>query len=173
MTAQIANGGYKIKPKIIVNDDPLSLEDAKNSMELQSFQKPNTRLFNNPKNIKIVQEAMFSSTNELFGTSYRSRIDDPKYQFAGKTGTAQVKRISKRERELDLELEQIPYKDRDHALYVAYGPYKNPRYALSIIVEHGGSGSKAAAPMAKKLFKLIIDRDELRDKQSNFENINI
>ena len=74
---------------------------------------------------------------------------------------------------LPLKLEQIPYKDRDHALYVAYGPYKNPRYALSIIVEHGGSGSKAAAPMAKELFKLIIDRDELRDKQSNFENINI
>ncbi|MDC3033898.1 penicillin-binding protein 2 [Candidatus Pelagibacter sp.] len=173
MTAQIANGGYKIKPKIIVNDDPLSLEEAKNSMELQSLQKPNTRLFKNPKNIKIVQEAMFSSTNEQYGTSYRSRIDDPKYQFAGKTGTAQVKRISKRERELDLKLEQIPYKDRDHALYVAYGPYKNPRYALSIIVEHGGSGSKAAAPMAKELFKLIIDRNELRDKQSNFENIKI
>ena len=49
---------------------------------------------------------MFASTNERFGTSYKSRIDDPKYQFAGKTGTAQVKRISKRERELDLELEQ-------------------------------------------------------------------
>jgi len=74
---------------------------------------------------------------------------------------------------LDLELDQIPYKDRDHALFVAYGPYKNPRYALSIIAEHGGSGSKAAAPMAKKLFKLIIDRDTLREKQSNFEEINI
>ena len=116
---------------------------------------------------------MFSSTNEQYGTYYKSRIDDPKYQFAGKTGTAQVKRISMRERELDLKLEQIPYKDRDHALYVAYGPYKNPRYALSIIVEHGGSGSKAAAPMAKELFKLIIDRHDLRDKQTNFENINI
>ena len=116
---------------------------------------------------------MFSSTNEIYGTSYKSRIDDPKYQFAGKTGTSQVKRISKRERELDLKLEQIPYKDRDHALYVAYGPYINPRYALSIIVEHGGSGSKTAAPMAKELFKLIIDRDELRKKQSNFEDINI
>ena len=173
MTAQIANGGYKIKPKIIVNNNPLSLEDAKNSMELQSLQTPHTKLFNDQKNIKIVQEAMFSSTNEQYGTSYKSRIDDPKYQFAGKTGTAQVKRISMRERELDLKLEQIPYKDRDHALYVAYGPYKNPRYALSIIVEHGGSGSKAAAPMAKELFKLIIDRHDLRDKQTNFENINI
>ena len=173
MTAQIANGGYKIKPKILVNNKPLSLEQAKNSMKFDSLHSPNLKLFDDPKNIKIVQEAMFSSTNEIYGTSYKSRIDDPKYQFAGKTGTSQVKRISKRERELDLKLEQIPYKDRDHALYVAYGPYINPRYALSIIVEHGGSGSKTAAPMAKELFKLIIDRDELRKKQSNFEDINI
>ena len=179
MTAQIANGGYAIKPKIIVDNNPISYEDAKQSMESGLFFDVDTKfladkkLFKDKKNIRIVQEAMFSSTNERFGTSYKSRIDDPKYQFAGKTGTAQVKRISKRERELDLELEQIPYKDRDHALYVAYGPYINPRYALSIIVEHGGSGSKAAAPIAKKLFKLIIDRHDLRNKQSNFERITI
>ena len=179
MTAQIANGGYAIKPKIIVDNNPISYEDAKQSMESGLFFDVDTKfladkkLFKDKKNIRIVQEAMFSSTNERFGTSYKSRIDDPKYQFAGKTGTAQVKRISKRERELDLELEQIPYKDRDHALYVAYGPYINPRYALSIIVEHGGSGSKAAAPIAKKLFKLIIDRHDLRNEQSNFERITI
>jgi penicillin-binding protein 2 len=173
MTAQIANGGYSIKPKIIVNNKPLNFVEAKKVMEEQSLINYNSQLFKDPRNIKTIQEAMFSSTNEIMGTSYRSRIDDPKYQFAGKTGTAQVKRISKRERELDLKLEQIPYNDRDHALYIAYGPYKNPRYALSIIVEHGGSGSKAAAPMAKELFKLIIDRNELREKQSNFEEINI
>ena len=173
MTAQIANGGYSIKPKIIVNNDPLSFEEAKKNMKEQSLINFNTQLFEDEKNIKIVQKAMFSSTNEIGGTSYRSRIDNPKYQFAGKTGTAQVKRISKRERELDLKIDQIPYNDRDHALYVAYGPYENPRYALSIIVEHGGSGSKAAAPMAKKLFKLIIDRDVLREKQPNFEEIDI
>ena len=179
MTAQIANGGYAIKPKIIVDNNPTSYEDAKQSMESGLLFESDSeylldkRLFKNQKNIKIIQEAMFSSTNERFGTSYKSRIDDPKYQFAGKTGTAQVKRISKRERELDLELEQIPYKDRDHALYVAYGPYVNPRYALSIIIEHGGSGSKAAAPIAKKLFKLIIDRHDLRNEQSNFERITI
>ena len=62
------------------------------------------------KILKIIQEAMFSSTNELRGTSYKSRIDDPKYQFAGKTGTAQVKRISKRERELDLKTFKYPMK---------------------------------------------------------------
>ena len=173
MTAQIANGGYSINPKIIVNNDPLTLEQAKIKMLEQNLNNSDKKLFKNQKNIKIVQEAMFSSTNEVYGTSYRSRIDDPKYQFAGKTGTAQVKRISKRERELDLKIDQIPYKDRDHALYIAYGPYKKPRYALSIIVEHGGSGSKAAAPMAKELFKLIIDRKELREEQSSYEKIDI
>ena len=115
------------------------------------------------KILKIVQDAMFASTNEVRGTSYKSRIDDLKYQFAGKTGTAQVKKITEKDRELDLKTFEIPYEERDHALYVAFGPYKNPRYALSVIVEHGGSGSTTAAPMAKKLFKLIIDRHKKRE----------
>ena len=173
MTAQIANGGYSIKPRIVVNNNPMSLEEAKSKLQEETLHGKEKKLFKDHKNIKIVQEAMFSSTNELYGTSYKSRIDNPKYQFAGKTGTAQVKRISMRERELDLKIEQIPYKDRDHALFVAYGPYVNPRYALSIIVEHGGSGSRTAAPIAKELFKLIIDRDKLRNKQKNFEEIDI
>ena len=173
MTAQIANGGYSIKPRIIVDNNPMPLEEIKRKLKEETLHTQEKKLFNDPRNIKIVQEAMFSSTNELYGTSYKSRIDDPKYQFAGKTGTAQVKRISMRERELDLKIEQIPYKDRDHALYIAYGPYINPRYALSIIIEHGGSGSRTAAPIAKELFKLIIDRNDLRNKQKNFEEIKI
>ncbi len=149
MTAQIANGGYKIYPKIVLNNDQQYLDKYK-------------PLFKNSKNIKLIQKAMFSSTNEVRGTSYKSRIDDPKYQFAGKTGTAQVKRITEKDRELDLKTFEIPYEERDHALYVAFGPYKNPRYATSIIIEHGGSGGTTAAPIAKKLFKLIIDRHKLR-----------
>ncbi len=184
MTAQIANGGHKIYPKIILNKKDESIEEIKNKMEnseildtkntTQSLLKAGEEIFNNdnkkyyklfknPENIKLVMDGMFSSTNEIRGTSYRSRIDDPKYQFAGKTGTAQVKRITEKQRELDLTTDQIPYEDRDHALYVAFGPYKNPRYALSIIIEHGGSGGTVAAPMAKKLFKMIIDRHELRE----------
>ena len=151
MTAQIANGGYKIYPKLVLNKDD---EDIK-----QDKFEP---LYKNSKNIKIIQEAMFSSTNEVRGTSYKSRINDPKYQFAGKTGTAQVKRITKQDRELDLKTFEIPYEERDHALYIAFGPYKNPRYAISILIEHGGSGSSVAAPLAKKLFKKIIDRHEVR-----------
>jgi penicillin-binding protein 2 len=173
MTAQIANGGYKIQPKILTDDNQLTSEQVKKAMEdskLNDFYEP---LYDDQKNIRIIQEAMFSSTNEIMGTSYKSRIDDPKYQFAGKTGTAQVKRISKRERELDLKTFQIPYEERDHALYVAYGPYTNPRYALSIIVEHGGSGSTAAAPMATKLFKLIVDRHEYRKQLPEYKDFSI
>ena len=173
MTAQIANGGYKIKPKILTDDNELTSKQIKKAMEDSNLNNLYIPLFDNQKNIKIIQEAMFSSTNELRGTSYKSRIDDPKYQFAGKTGTAQVKRISKRERELDLKTFQIPYEERDHALYVAFGPYKNPRYALSIIVEHGGSGSSAAAPMATKLFKLIVDRHLYRKKLPDYKEFNI
>ena len=151
MAAQIGNGGYKLYPKIVLNKNDEDIKEDK-------F-KP---LYKNSKNIRLVQEAMFSSTNEVLGTSYKSRIEDPRYQFAGKTGTAQVKRITKQDRELDLKTFEIPYEERDHALYVAFGPYKNPRYAISILVEHGGSGSSVAAPLAKKLFKKVIDRHETR-----------
>ncbi|MDC1155323.1 penicillin-binding protein 2 [Candidatus Pelagibacter sp.] len=161
MTAQIANGGYKIYPKIIV--------DNNKSHQIDKY----SPLYLNPKNIKIIQDAMFGSTNEVMGTSYRSRINDVKYQFAGKTGTAQVKKITEKDRELDLKTFEIPYEERDHALYIAFGPYKHPRYALSIVVEHGGNGSTTAAPMAKKLFKLIIDRHELRNSINNKRYIKI
>jgi penicillin-binding protein 2 len=188
MTAQIANGGHKIYPKIIVNKNDETYEEAKaiieknheinkqlnnglveSSEKLFTFinKKRHQTLYKDSNNIKLVQEAMFASTNEIRGTSYSSRIKDPKYQFAGKTGTSQVKRISAKDRELDLRTSEIPYNERDHALYIAFGPYKKPRYALSIVIEHGGSGSSAAAPIAKKLFKLIIDRHKLREKIRN------
>ena len=160
MTAQIANGGYKIYPKLIANKD--EQQDDKFAA-----------LYKKSKNIKLVQNAMFSSTNEIRGTSYRSRIDDPKYRFAGKTGTAQVKKITERDRELDLKTFEIPYEERDHALYVAFGPYKSPRYALSIVIEHGGSGGTVAAPLAKELFKLIIDRHEIRKNYDNKKYLDI
>ena len=192
MTAQLANGGFKIYPKIIVDEESKTAEDIRfiisenrkkleldkkynNTSEFLGFlkKKDHAPLFKNAKNIKLVREAMFASTNEVRGTSYSSRIKDPKYQFAGKTGTSQVKRISKRDRELDLKTFEIPYNERDHALYIAFGPYKNPRYALSIVIEHGGSGSSAAAPIAKELFKLIIDRHEFRQSIKKQKATNI
>ncbi len=183
MTAQLANGGHKIYPKIIYENNQENVETIKQRMKLaeenkvedsnllsateklfKKDEKTYDALYRNKENVKFVLDAMFRSTNEIYGTSFSSRIEDPKYQFAGKTGTAQVKRITEAERELDLKTNQIPYKERDHAWYIAFGPYKNPRYAVSILVEHGGSGSSTAAPIAKKLFKFVIDRHELREK---------
>ena len=192
MTAQLANGGFEIYPRITVDKNQESLENIKykmiqNALKQKDKQYASPRrkieeflnigskkyqpLYRNPENVKFVLEAMFGSTNEVMGTSYSSRIEDPKYQFAGKTGTSQVKKITEQARELDLHISQIPYEERDHALYIAFGPYNNPTYAVSIIVEHGGSGSSAAAPIAKKLFKLIIDRHELREKVKNQNSI--
>ena len=187
MTAQLANGGFKIFPRITLDKNQDSLEKIKYKMNeslktetknqssiirnaeeiFNPEEKEYTKLFRNQENVKFVLESMFASTNEWGGTSYRSRIEDPKYQFAGKTGTAQVRKITKKQRELDLTTADIPYEERDHAWFIAFGPYKNPRYALSVLVEHGGSGSKAAAPLAKKLIKKIIDRHEEREQKRN------
>ena len=188
MTAQLANGGYKIKPKIVTDKNQMNANQIKFKMK-QNFIKNKfdktqnlldrtqgifqnkenffTPLFKDKKNIEFVLDSMYGATNEIMGTSYSSRIEDDFYQFAGKTGTAQVKRITEEARELDLKTSEIPYEDRDHALYIAFGPYKDPRYAVSIIIEHGGSGSSAAAPIAKDLFKLIIDRHQLRENKRN------
>ena len=190
MTAQLANGGFKIYPKITVEKNDKTAEEIKllinqNSNNINNnflkegkdffnslVKNKHKKLFSNSENIKLVREAMFASTNEIRGTSYSSRIEDPKYQFAGKTGTSQVRRITKAARELDLNTSEIPYNERDHALYIAFGPYKNPRYALSVVIEHGGSGSSTAAPIAKELFKLIIDRHDLREQVQKQETLN-
>ncbi len=171
MMAQLANGGYEIKPRII--DDRYALQptiDAwrkeftlrKNNLEL-----PNPglkKLYRNQENIKLVLDALYGATNEPMGTSYRSRHVKAKYVYAGKTGTSQVRRITLEERELDLKTQDLPYEKRDHALFTAFAPYKNPRYAISIVVEHGGAGSSGAAPIAKKIIKKVLDRHQLRKK---------
>ena len=171
MMAQLANGGYEIKPRII--DDRYALQpmvDAwreefasrRNNLEL-----PNPRLkklYRNQENIKLVLDALYGATNEPMGTSYRSRHVKAKYIYAGKTGTSQVRRITLEERKKDLKTQDVPYEQRDHALFTAFAPYKNPRYAISIVVEHGGAGSSGAAPIAKKIIKKVLDRHQLRKK---------
>ncbi len=175
MMAQIANGGYQIKPRIILDgkekfenldqfiadkklfaDDVVSLYDFIVKFKYKS-------LFKNPENIKFVQDALFGATNEPMGTSYRSRLTKENFIFAGKTGTSQVRRFTEKQRELEIKNEDLPYEQRDHALFVAFAPYKEPRYAISVLVEHGGSGSKSAAPIAKQVIKKILEKHSLRE----------
>tara|TARA_B100000029_G_scaffold7991_1_gene8464 strand:- start:1470 stop:3395 length:1926 start_codon:yes stop_codon:yes gene_type:complete len=171
MTAQLANGGYEIKPRII--DDRYALQpivDAwreKFTLRKNNLEKDNLllkKLYRNQENIKFVLDALYGATNEPMGTSYRSRMKKEKYVFAGKTGTSQIRKITEEQRRLKLKNEDLPYKQRDHALFTAFAPYKKPRYAISVVIEHGGAGSSGAAPIAKKVLKKVLDRHELRKK---------
>ena len=177
MTAQIANGGFEIKPKIIFDSKKNNLK------EYLKFKKENPNqplpqklllsnlnlkpLFKNQDNINIIKDAMYSSSNEPGGTSYRSRLEDKRYMFAGKTGSSQIKRFTEEQREAEVKQENVPYKSRDHALFIAFAPVSDPKYAISVVVEHGGSGSKAAAPIAKKVIKKVLERHNLRQSINN------
>ena len=186
MAAQMANGGFKIRPRII-DDGTVVYEEIKSNIDNQLIKyEPSSNkeaitadmdlnlfkdesvylkpLFRNPENVKFVNEAMYAVSNEFMGTAYASRYEKKKYQYAGKTGTAQIKRITEEQRELEIDTKDIPYEDRDHALFIAFAPFENPRYAISVLIEHGGSGGKVAAPLAKKVIKVVIDRHKLREK---------
>ena len=172
MTAQIANGGFEINPRIIFDKSKNNLKEYLNfknqnpdqpipeDLLVSNFDlKP---LFKNQENIKIIKDAMYSSSNEPGGTSYRSRLENKNFTFAGKTGSSQIRKFTEAQREAEVKQEDLPYKNRDHALFVAFAPVSDPKYAISVVVEHGGSGSKSAAPIAKKVIKKVLERHELR-----------
>jgi penicillin-binding protein 2 len=95
---------------------------------------------------------MFDAVNSPIGTAYLSRTYNTKKLMCGKTATSQVRRISMKEREEGIiKNEDLPRNQRDHALFVGYYPHIEPKYGFSVVVEHGGSGSKSAAPIAKDL----------------------
>lgn len=140
MIAQIANGGFKIKPSLNANDN---------------F-KIGEKIIENDNHLKIIKDSLDVATNEWMGTSYKSRIKGD-LKFCGKTGTSQVRRISQRQRELDIKNKDLPWKFRDHSLFIGYGPVSNPEYAISVIIDHGGSGSSKAAPIAKKVMQKVFE----------------
>lgn len=144
MTAQLANGGVAITPKLtkLVNANPPSAEPDR-SLEKKSLGIPTAHL-------KLVLNAMSDVVNDpVMGTARKSRIREPGMEMAGKTGTVQVRRISKAERDVGvIKNKDLPWKERDHALFVGFAPVHDPRYAISIVVEHGGGGSSVAAPIA-------------------------
>ena len=79
----------------------------------------------------------------------RHRLEDRKFTFAGKTGSSQIKRFTEEQRAAEVKQESLPYKDRDHALFVAF-PYDDPKYSISVLVEHGGSEEKQLRLLLKK-----------------------
>ncbi len=138
MTARIASG-RAVSPRLVrmVNDKELPTADA------PALDIP-------PEYLAAVRKGMHEVVNGEHGTAKSSRIVEPTMVFAGKTGTSQVRNISKAEREAGvISNDDLPWNRRDHALFVGFAPYDAPRYAVAVVVEHGGGGSTAAAPIAR------------------------
>ncbi len=138
MTARLASG-RAVKPRLVraIDGREIPVEPAE-------------PLGLSTSNLTAVLQGMDAVMNEAGGTARSSRIVADGLRMAGKTGTSQVRNISAAERASGvISNDQLPWNRRDHALFVGYAPYDNPRYAVSVVVEHGGGGSTAAAPIAR------------------------
>lgn len=114
------------------------------------------------RDLDAVREGMFAVVNEQGGTAPAAKLDPsafPSVQLAGKTGSSQVRRVSREARERGFKSETLPWEMRPHALFVAFAPYDAPRYALSVVVEHGNAGAAAAAPIARGIMEDVLGRD--------------
>ncbi|WP_340108550.1 penicillin-binding protein 2 [Pikeienuella sp. HZG-20] len=139
MAARIAGDGGQVAPRLIrtINGAPAPVAEA-------------PPLGVSAAHLRLIRDGMFAVSNERSGTAYRNRIAEATMAMAGKTGTSQVRRITTAERARGVTRnEDLPWERRDHALFVAFAPYDRPRYAVSVIVEHGGGGSTVAAPIAR------------------------
>ena len=143
MAARIGNGGIAVRPHL--------LREVRSGEVTETMTPPAFEPIGVAKaHLEFVKEGMNRVTNHLGGTAYGARITRPGMEMAGKTGTVQVRRISKGERIAGLRKNKDkPWEERDHALFVAFAPVEKPRYAAAVVVEHGGSGSKVAAPIAR------------------------
>ncbi|MEZ5848763.1 MAG: penicillin-binding protein 2 [Geminicoccaceae bacterium] len=144
MTARLCNGGKAVKPWFV---RPTDIENVGSVNISQS-------------SLRHVLDGMHEVINGRRGTARGARLDIENVEMAGKTGTSQVRRITRSERAQGLhKRKDRPWEERDHALFVCFAPYENPRYAVSVIVEHGESGSKAAAPIAKDIMTRALELD--------------
>ena len=141
MVSRIANSKFAVSPSLIMSSENKKFNELNIDIEHLNF-------------IKKAMEKVVVGRN---GTARNYKIGSKNIEMAGKTGTVQVVRISEAEREQGLiKNEDRPWKRRDHALFVGYAPVLNPRYAVSVVVEHGGSGSSVAAPIARDVFKHLF-----------------
>ncbi|MBO7257521.1 MAG: penicillin-binding protein 2, partial [Alphaproteobacteria bacterium] len=155
MITSVANGQYNIPLTLIKDNSQLSAE-------LKSLNIPKSHL-------NVVYKGMNAVVNEQEGTAYGSRFTYKGQKMAGKTASTQVRRISLKERQEGIKSQdELPWKYRDHAMFVAFTPVDKPRYAVAVVVEHGGGGSKTAAPIASKMLQEVL-RLEYEDAQKKKE----
>ena len=144
LMATVANGGIVLKPYLVRR-----IKDKDGKVVKEVFPTIEKRLESRPDTLSIIQKGLFGVVNEKRGTGWRARLKQ--IQVAGKTGTAQVVRLKKGP--ASEEEEETPYKYRDHAWFVGYAPFDNPEIAVAVIVEHGGHGGSAAAPIVRQIIQ--------------------
>jgi penicillin-binding protein 2 len=159
MTARIANGGYEVQPNLLLAKATPREELAPPPVRTKPT-APSLRL--NPQHLAIIRQGMSDVVNGSLGTANALRVKQPELTFAGKTGTAQVKRITERERDMGITQASLPWHLRHHALFVCYGPVDNPRYACAVIVEHGQAGGATAGPIGRDVLVETMKRDPSR-----------
>ena len=156
MTARMVNGGKFVQPHLARD---LVAHDR---LVARVIPEPET-IDVSPRHLRAVMDAMALVTTDPAGTAHAARILTPGMSMGGKTGTAQVRRITQRERDDGvIKNKDLPWRFRDHALFVGYGPIEKPRYAISVVVEHGGGGSAVAAPIARDVMTATLKRDPAR-----------
>ena len=142
MTARLVNGGFFVKPKLV------KYSGLERRSEVEAKEE-SPKMGISSGTLSVIRESMFRVVNRVKGTAYKARIKELPYMMGGKTGTIQVRRITRAERaEGIVKNEDRPWEYRDHALFVGYAPVEDPKYAIAVVVEHGGSGSTIAAPVA-------------------------
>lgn len=113
-----------------------------------------------------LRQGMFAVVNEPHGTAPKARLDIPGVQMAGKTGSAQVRRVSRAMRESGhFDSSALPWEYRPHALFICFAPFDAPRYAVSVVVEHGNAGAAVAAPLARDIMTDALTRDPANRKE--------
>jgi penicillin-binding protein 2 len=154
MTARIANGGRAVEPRLVRTAPP-----AAATVEPEAVPTVGVSDWA----LRFVKQGMYEVVNSQHGTARQAALPDPKVALAGKTGTSQVRRISRSERASGVRKnDEKPWEERDHALFVAFAPYDAPRYAVAVVVEHGGSGSSAASPIARDIIAKALELDPTR-----------
>lgn len=150
MTSRLANGGYAVTPRLLRPGGEAESGADRRTAAQRGF----PRIQVSAQALAQAVQGMKLVTSGGRGTARAVQIKEPGWQIAGKTGTVQVRSISKQERLTGMRKDsELPWELRDHAVFVAFAPMENPRYACAVIVEHGGSGSKVAAPIASDVLK--------------------
>jgi len=155
MTARLINGGIPIKPYLVQKAGTQDLH----------AQAISDRMGIDPAHLQLIKEGMDAVVNGPTGTAKAMRSKDPQYAFGGKSGTAQVRRITMEERKRGFKIEMAPWEQQHHALFVGYAPLDNPRYACAAVIEHGGGGSAVAAPIVRDILTETMKRQPDKQRQ--------